>query len=136
LRSICDTNDHRYALFSGNHNQVLSSFTTYHRVGNKSNTTAATCGEKTAYPFGPPEFTTDFQWVRVARSLVFYVLFCRLLFVVLSFFLWPLCCLSSNLRRLITLLVSSNFSFYDITFNFLAKYNKTKLSFLLNNDYF
>jgi hypothetical protein len=119
---------------SGNHNQFLSSFMTYHRVNNKSNTTTATCGEKTAYHFGPSEFTTDFQCVRVARSLVFYVLFCRLLFVVLFFWFWPLCCVFSNLRRLINILVSSNFFFYDI--NFLAKYNKTRLSFLFNNDYF
>ena len=119
---------------SGNHNQVLSSFMTYHRVNNKSNTTTATCGEKTAFHFGPSEFTTDFQCVRVARSLVFYVLFCRLLFVVLSFWFWPLCCVFPNLRPLINILVSSNFSFYDI--NFLAKYNKTRLSFLFNNDYF
>ena len=44
---------------------------------------------------------------RVARSLVFCVLFCRSLFVLLSLFLWTLYCLSFDIR----LLVSSNFSY-------------------------
>ena len=38
-------------------------------------------------------------------------MFCRSLFVFLSFFFWPLCCPSFfNIRLLITLLVSSSFS--------------------------
>jgi hypothetical protein len=41
--------------------------------------------------------------VRVARSLVFWVLFGRSLFVLLSLFLWPLYCLSFDLRFLVTL---------------------------------
>jgi len=49
---------------------------------------------------------------RSVRSLVFYVVFCRSLFVLLSFFLWLLCCLSFfDLRLLITSLSSSNFSY-------------------------
>jgi hypothetical protein len=44
--------------------------------------------------------------VRVTRSLVFYVVFCISLFVPLSFFFWPLCCLSFDFRILITPLVS------------------------------
>jgi len=36
----------------------------------------------------------DFSGVRVGWSLVFYVAFCRLLFVLLSYFFWPFCCLS------------------------------------------
>jgi hypothetical protein len=44
--------------------------------------------------------------VRVTRSLVLCVMFCRSLFVLLSFFLWPLCCLYFDLRILITSLVS------------------------------
>ena len=40
--------------------------------------------------------------VRVARSLVFCVIFCRWLFVLLSFFVWPMRCLSFDLRVLIT----------------------------------
>jgi len=42
---------------------------------NKSNTTGATCGAGTAYPSGAPEFTHGFSVVRVARSLVFCVMF-------------------------------------------------------------
>jgi len=34
------------------------------------------------------------------------VIFCRSLFVLLYFFFWPLCCLSFDLRILITPLVS------------------------------
>ena len=56
----------------------------------------------TAYPSGAPEFTPVFSVVCVARSLVFSVVFCRLLFVLLSFFDCPLCCLFFNLRILIT----------------------------------
>jgi hypothetical protein len=59
--------------------------------------------------------------VRVARSLVFCLMFCRSLFdfpffkpffFVLSYFCWPLCCLSFfYLRFLVTSLVSSNLSY-------------------------
>jgi uncharacterized membrane protein YbhN (UPF0104 family) len=67
-----------------NHNLVLSSFTTYHRVCNKRNTTGATCGAGTAYPSGALESPHPvFSGVRVARSLVFCVLFCRSVFVIL-----------------------------------------------------
>ena len=45
---------------------------------------------------------TLFCGVRVAQSLVFYVVFCRSLFVLLSFFFWPLYCLSFDLRFQIT----------------------------------
>ena len=53
-----------------------------------------------------------FSGVRVTRSLVLCVCFvdCNLLFVLLSFFFWSLCCLSSDLRILIIPLVSSNSS--------------------------
>jgi hypothetical protein len=51
-----------------------------------------------------------FGGVRVARFLVFCVMFCRSLFV---FFVWPLSCLSVfDLRILITPLVSSIFSYH------------------------
>ena len=41
-------------------------------------------------------------------------MFCRSLFVILTFFFWPLCCLSFfDLRILTSPLVSSNFSFCD-----------------------
>jgi hypothetical protein len=93
-----------------NHNPVLSSFITYHRVCNKSQTTSSTWGRETAYLSRKHELTPFFKWVHVARKLVFCVMFCRLLFVFLSFFAWQLHCLSFfDLRLLITTLVSSNF---------------------------
>jgi hypothetical protein len=45
-----------------------------------------------------------------AWSLVFYVVFCSSLFVPLTFFFWPLYCLSFELWLLIALLVFSIFS--------------------------
>jgi len=74
IRSVCR-----------NYNPTLSSFMTYHRVINKSNTTDDTCGAGIAYLSGAHEFTSDFSVVRVARMLVFCVDRC---------FLWALCCLS------------------------------------------
>jgi hypothetical protein len=57
-----------------------------------------------------------FNGVRVTLSLVLCVEVCRLLFVLLSFLFWSLCCLSFfELRILINHLVSSNFSKNDIT---------------------
>ena len=48
-----------------------------------------------------------FSGFRVARSLVFCAMFCRSLFLLLSLFFWPLCCLFLfDLRLLITPLVS------------------------------
>jgi len=45
-------------------------------------------GTGTAHPSGAPEFTPapGIWWVRVARSLVFSVLFCRSLFVLFVIF--------------------------------------------------
>jgi hypothetical protein len=40
----------------------------------------------------------------------FICMFCKFLFVLLFFFIWPLCCLFFDLRILITPLVSSNSS--------------------------
>ena len=45
---------------------TLSSFMTYHRVSNKINMTGATS-----------QVTPEFSGVRVARSLVFCVIFCK-----------------------------------------------------------
>jgi hypothetical protein len=52
-----------------------------------------------------------FSGVRVARSLVFCVVFCRSLFIILSLFSWSFCCLFFDLRILIIPLVSSNYSY-------------------------
>ena len=41
------------------------------------------------YTFGALDFTSDLSGVRVARSLVFFVMFCRSLFVLLSSFFTP-----------------------------------------------
>ena len=53
--------------------------------------------------------------IRIARSLVFFVLFCGSLFILLSLFVWPLCCLYFDLRILATPLVPSNYflTIYD-----------------------
>ena len=69
-----------------NHNVILYSFMTYHRVWNKNNTTLTTCGTETAYPSGASELTLVFRGVRVPQSLVFCVNFCRSMFVLLSSF--------------------------------------------------
>ena len=53
----------------------------------------------------------DFSGVHGTRSLVFCVMFFRSLFFLWSFFFWPLCCLSFDLRILITPLVSSSSSY-------------------------
>jgi hypothetical protein len=50
---------------------------------------------------------------------------CRSLFVLLSFFLWPMCCLSFELLILITHLVSSNSSY--LVLSLITRY-KAKLS--------
>ena len=63
------------------------------RVREKSNTANVTRGAGTTYPSVAPGFTHGFYGVRTSRSLVFSVLFCRSLFVLLSFFLWQLNCL-------------------------------------------
>ena len=79
--------------------------------------TGVTCRTGIGYPYGAHEFTAGFSVVRVTRSLVFCVVFPGSLFVLLSFFLWPLCCLSFfDLRILITSLVSSNSSYIN-TYN-------------------
>jgi len=48
---------------------------TCHRVCNDINTTDATSGAGTAYPFGAPEFTPGFSRVRITRSIVLCVCF-------------------------------------------------------------
>ena len=58
------------------------------------NMTGVTCGVRlltlSEHLGSPPVFSG----VRVTRSLVLCVVFCRLLFVPLSFFFWLLCCLA------------------------------------------
>jgi hypothetical protein len=70
-----DTKWHKWPLYIGsvcrNHNPVLSSFMTYHRVCKKNNTTGATCGAGTAYPFDALSSSLFFIRVHVVRSFVF-----------------------------------------------------------------
>ena len=60
-----------------NHNPVRYSFMTYHRVCNHSNMTGATCRTGTDYT-SVARFLNEIQ---VDLSLVFCVMFCRLVFV-------------------------------------------------------
>jgi len=82
---------------------------TYHSI---CNTTGVASEAGTTYPSKAPGFIPDFSGVRVTRSLVFCVVLCRSLFVHLSFFFCPMCCLSFvDLLIMITHLVSSNSSY-------------------------
>ena len=78
----------------------LFSNSSYHLVCNKS---SITYGTGTDYPSEAPEFTPFFSLIRIARSVVFCVMFCLCFFCPFV----PLCCLSFfNIRLLNTTLVS------------------------------
>jgi hypothetical protein len=64
-------------------------------------------------PFWSKWFHYGFSGVHITRTLILCVMFCRSLFVPLSFFFCPLCGLSIDLRILITPLVSSNSSYIE-----------------------
>jgi hypothetical protein len=64
--------------------------------------------------------------VRGARSCVICVVFCRSLFVPLSFFFWPLCCLSFALRILIT-----PFCYFNLFLRSKSKWTNTFLNFVM-----
>jgi len=68
-----------------NHNPVISSFTTYHLVFDKSNTMGASSGAWTAYPSQTSESTPSFSGYCATRPLVFCTVFCRSLFVLFYF---------------------------------------------------
>ena len=89
----------------------MSWFMTYHRVCNKINTTGATCGAGIAYPSRKSEFTSVFSGIRLARSVIFYVMFLLIVACHFVLFIWILCCLSFDLLLLISPLVSSNLSY-------------------------
>ena len=64
-----------------------------------------------------------FLWGSCCSIFVFCVMFCRSLFVLSSFFFWPLCCLSFfDLLILITPLVTSNSSCTWIKIKYAYKY--------------
>jgi hypothetical protein len=65
------------------------------------------CNQTIKHPITPV-----FRGFHVTRSLVLCVMFCKSLFILWSFFFWPLSCLFFfDLRILITSLVSSNSSY-------------------------
>ena len=79
---------------------IISQFMSNHMVCNRTNTTGATRGSGSAHPSGAHEIIPGFSRVCVAQSS--------------CLFLGPLYCLSFfYLGFLITLLVSSNFVFYQ-----------------------
>ena len=89
-------------------------FMTYHRVCKYINTTGATSGAGTANPSGALEFTSGFMWGSCYPIFSFICMFCRSLFVLLSFFICPLCCLFFfDIRILITPLVSQSVIFFQ-----------------------
>jgi len=80
------------------------------------NTTGTTRGSELLtipYHLSSP---SGFSGVRVAWSLVFCAVFCRCLFVPLYFFFCPLCCMSSDVRFLITPLVDRGLSLCTFSF--------------------
>jgi hypothetical protein len=56
--------------------------------------TGDTSGAGIVSPFGTPEFTLISSEVLDDQSLIFYLVFCRLLLIILSFVFWPLYCMS------------------------------------------
>jgi hypothetical protein len=96
-----------------NHNPVLCSFITYHRICIKSNPRGTTSIAGIAYHSGAPEFTPIFRGARaIVQSLDFCVVFSRSLFVLfLLVIVWSI---FFDFRLPITPLVSSNFSYTSI----------------------
>jgi len=79
----------------------------------------------------PPVFSE----IRVVRSLVFCGMFCNSLFVLLSFFFWPVCFLSFDLQILITLLISSNSSYINrLRYCPSPTYNRRRFVIITNGD--
>ena len=66
-----------------------------------------------------------FRGVRVIWSLVLCVLFCRSLFVLLSFFFWPLCCLSFFDLRI---LINYHFGIFELFLNMTETYEVVGLA--------
>jgi hypothetical protein len=98
---------------------LLWYFMTYTQTCNKSNTTDSTSWERTAYPSEVPVLKPVFSGICVAQSLVFCVVFCRSLFVLLSFFFaWSLYCMSFFELQLLTL----PFGILKLFFRFVLSY--------------
>ena len=112
--NICITNDHGYvqlvnAFRSFPHSRLITGFVT--RLTRRVPLVEQVLPTLPEHLRSPPVFSG----VCVTRSLVFCVVFCRSLFVLLSLFTWPLCCLFFDLRIIITPLISSNSSHYHLS---------------------
>ena len=70
-----------------------SQFCNNQRSCNQIHTTGATTGAGTTYPSKAHEFTPGSQWGSCFSIFSFIRMFCRSLFVLLSFLFWPLFCL-------------------------------------------
>ena len=93
----------------GKHFPVFSSFMTYYQVTRLTRRGPLVEQKLLTLPEhlrSPPVLSG----VLVTRTLFLCVMFCRSLFVLLSFLFWPLCRLFVDLRILITSMVSSNSS--------------------------
>ena len=66
-----------------NHNWGFSSFIFYHRV-TRVTRWVPYLEQELLYPSGTPKFTPCFSGIRVARSVVLSIVFCRSLVVLLS----------------------------------------------------
>lgn len=62
-------------------------FVTYHKLCNMNKTICATSETGSVYPSGVPEFSPSFIGVDVAQSVVFWLVFCRSLFLPFIHFL-------------------------------------------------
>ena len=100
---------------------------TYHQVCNKINTTGDTCLAETATL---PEHPSSFSVFSPVRVYWIFSFLCSVLYIIVfQFFLslWPLCCLSFELRLLITPLVSPKFSYMLNVFSNLDANKKTSI---------
>ena len=82
-------------------NPVLSYFLTYHQIDSASTKKGPKKGPLVEQEFlNHPDQMSSTSFLVVVQSLVFCVVFYRLMFVFSFFFLWPLYCLSFDLRLL------------------------------------
>jgi hypothetical protein len=80
-----------------------------YRVCHNSSTTGAICGAGTSYPSGAREFTPALQWGYCCLSIFSFL--CSMLYIIVCPFYFVHCIvLSFDLRLLLNLLVSLDFS--------------------------
>ena len=103
-------------LLSLSNHRDISSFMTYHWVCSKSNSTDVKYGVGTAYPSEHLSSPTFVSWVRVVQSLVLCVVFCRKVFVFLSFFLFAI------VLSVLLWITSSDYSFGILIFVWSEKH--------------